>query len=203
MSCVKNMTKMINLSNFFKIKKNDIDILKKKKKPSIKIVIDTDKHTKSQQIEKSFYSFQQSEKTEVIPRVHISNLKTATNINWLNENNITHVLNLSGVSYTNFPNIIYKNINIPDAIDCSTKMYLAEGIPFIYDVIRNPTTCSILVHCELGISRSTFFVAAFLILYLNYTVDGALQQIRCVRPYADPNLGFMLSLYELEKNKKL
>ena len=56
-----------------------------------------------------------------------------------------------------------------------------------------------LVHCKLGVSRSTTFVIAYLIKYANLTTDEAFAFVKSKRSSIKPNDGFMRQLYMYEK----
>lgn len=58
---------------------------------------------------------------------------------------------------------------------------------------------SVLVHCRAGISRSATLAIAHLVRSSRQPVDQILESMRARRPAIDPNLGYMLSLYEWEK----
>ena len=58
----------------------------------------------------------------------------------------------------------------------------------------------ILVHCQLGISRSTSCVIAYMIKYMGYTTMNALEHIKKKRPQVMPNFGFLQQLMVYEKN---
>ena len=58
----------------------------------------------------------------------------------------------------------------------------------------------ILVHCQLGISRSTTCVIAYFIKYLGYTAMSALNFIKKKRTQVMPNFGFLNQLMIYEKN---
>jgi protein-tyrosine phosphatase len=61
----------------------------------------------------------------------------------------------------------------------------------------------ILVHCYQGRSRCVAIVIAYLMKYLNYSLDNALNAIRQVRPSAQPNTGFMKQLRDFESSLRL
>ena len=58
----------------------------------------------------------------------------------------------------------------------------------------------ILVHCQMGISRSTSCVIAYMIKYMGFTTMSALEFIRKKRPQVMPNIGFLQQLTNYEKN---
>ena len=57
---------------------------------------------------------------------------------------------------------------------------------------------NILIHCQLGISRSTACLIAYMIKYLGYTTLTALQFIKKKRPQVMPNFGFIQQLKNYE-----
>jgi protein-tyrosine phosphatase len=58
----------------------------------------------------------------------------------------------------------------------------------------------ILIHCYQGVSRASTICAAYMIQFLGYSVDDALECIRLCRPQASPNYNFMKSLRVLESH---
>ena len=62
---------------------------------------------------------------------------------------------------------------------------------------------SILIHCQLGISRSTTCLIAYMIKYLGYTTLSALQHIKRKRPQVMPNFGFIHQLKNYENKLKI
>ena len=57
----------------------------------------------------------------------------------------------------------------------------------------------VLVHCQLGISRSTSCVIAYMIRFMGYNTYGALDFIKKKRPQVMPNNGFLQQLSTYEK----
>jgi hypothetical protein len=57
---------------------------------------------------------------------------------------------------------------------------------------------NILVHCHMGISRSSAIVASYLIRQYTLTVEDAIEQIRMKRFRCRPNDGFLADLKCLE-----
>ena len=56
-----------------------------------------------------------------------------------------------------------------------------------------------LVHCKYGISRSVAFIIAYLIKYLKFSADSALEFLLKKRSKIKPNDGFMDQLREYER----
>jgi hypothetical protein len=64
---------------------------------------------------------------------------------------------------------------------------------------------NVLVHCHKGISRSVSFVIAYLIRKNGFTYDEALQYVKSIRPFVQPNEAFerQLRLFETRENPSL
>lgn len=62
---------------------------------------------------------------------------------------------------------------------------------------------NILIHCQLGISRSTTCLIAYMIKHLGYTTLSALQHIKRKRPQVMPNFGFIHQLKNYEDKLKI
>ena len=57
----------------------------------------------------------------------------------------------------------------------------------------------VLVHCFKGVSRSAAIICAYLIKYFHYSFEESLSLIRTVRPIANPNPHFSLTLKKYEE----
>ena len=75
--------------------------------------------------------------------------------------------------------------------------FLDKAVSFIEEAKNNNS--NILIHCQLGISRSTSCLIAYLIKAMNYTTMTALQFIKKKRRIVMPNYGFLEQLIKYEK----
>jgi len=80
------------------------------------------------------------------------------------------------------------------------KTFFKTGVEFI-DKVRKKGG-KVIVHCQVGKSRSVSMVIAYMILYMGYTYNQAYSHIKINRAIANPNYGFVKQLMELEKEKK-
>jgi len=101
--------------------------------------------------------------------------------------------------------------DLPD--DSQAKFLFSERLDQILEEIDDAVTDDItdlsirracLVHCAFGISRSAAVCAAWLMhssqdQHPPLSLESAMAQIRSVRPYAIPNIGFLASLRALEQ----
>lgn len=112
---------------------------------------------------------------------------------------INYVLNCAIECQESFgPDVKYCHLKLNDSPTFRILKYLDKASSFI-----NQAKCNngiILVHCQLGISRSTACVISYFIKYLGYTTMGALNFIKKKRTQVMPNFGFLNQLMTYEKN---
>ena len=77
-------------------------------------------------------------------------------------------------------------------------LVLNKIVDELHQRIESGTTC--FVHCQYGISRSSTIVAAYLIKYKNFTVQGAIDYLRSHRPQVSPKYYFVKLLEEYAKS---
>lgn len=144
---------------------------------------------------------QRSIMDEIINRLYLGNDIVAQDIDLLNQNKITHILNLTTNIPNRFEHIVYKKIVMLDISSQNIRQFFDESFEFIEESLKDPNH-SVLVHCNAGISRSTSFVIAYLLqkgLFRKYS--DALHYVRKRRPVVAPNYGFEKQLLRLEKNR--
>jgi protein-tyrosine phosphatase len=140
-------------------------------------------------------SFQSTNK--ITPHLYLGDAKIARSRYFLENNNIRGIINAT----TNEPNAHpesydYLRINIDD--DPSEQIF-----PFfqpVFEFIRRHYSLGhgVLVHCQMGVSRSATLVIAYLMIDGQKTLGEAFQQVKSVRQQMDPNEGFISQLRELE-----
>jgi len=112
---------------------------------------------------------------------------------------INYVLNCAVECLESFPSEVkYCHLKINDLPMFRILPYLDKAADFINQAEIN--NGKILVHCQLGISRSTSCVIAYMIKYKGYNLSSALEFIRKKRPQVMPNYGFLEQLTIYEKN---
>jgi protein-tyrosine phosphatase len=150
--------------------------------------------------------FQFSGINEIIEnKLYLSGDDVASNFNLLQEKQITHILNLT----SNFTNrfdghFVYKTIKKDDKLNENILKYFKDSFEFIENVFKQNSSNRVLVHCNMGVSRSPSFVIAYLMqkrLFNSY-LDSYEHVLKC-RDYIYPNLGFVAQLFQLEKRLKL
>ncbi|UJR20651.1 hypothetical protein I4U23_023773 [Adineta vaga] len=122
----------------------------------------------------------------------------ATNWKVVRDLQITHIINISYEHQCLFPDKIkYLHLQLEDMEDVQLKNRFHETIQFMTIAFENSSS-RILVHCNLGISRSTTVTLAYLMKTYNATLSEAFKFVRNRRPIICPNLGFLRQLIDYE-----
>ena len=131
----------------------------------------------------------------------------------LSKMGITHILNVAKeCSHDNdVQNIIVKKFDIVDHSDSDIHSIFDEAHKFINECLESKG--KILIHCQQGISRSTTVLISYLMKYGFVSLDdtkyepfgsyeSVSQYVRSRRSIVSPNLGFVFTLCEFEKELK-
>ena len=137
--------------------------------------------------------------TPIFNYLLLGNFNHASNIKELRQLKINYILNVAHDCHNyNLPDDIEElHLMIKDSEDFPIINYFEKGNEFINKCKLMGGTC--LVHCKLGVSRSTAFVIAYLIRYENLSTDEAFEFVKKKRTSIKPNDGFMKQLYIYEK----
>ena len=122
------------------------------------------------------------------------------NLSILQETNIGLIINAT----PRYPNhhekekdISYIRVRVNDEPSATLLPWfdgISERIQFTLSSNR-----SVFVHCQMGISRSSTLVMAYLMRYQQATRDMAYQHTKEIRPKVEPNIGFWAQLKEYEQ----
>ncbi|CAF3186126.1 unnamed protein product [Rotaria sp. Silwood2] len=141
------------------------------------------------------YSFKSTNK--ITENLYLGDAKIARSKYFLENNNIYGIINVT----TNEPNAYpesydYLRININDEPTEQVRPFFQ----IVFEFIRRHHNLghSVLIHCQMGISRSATLVIAYLMIDGHKTLGEAFQQVKSVREQIDPNEGFIRQLRELE-----
>jgi len=121
----------------------------------------------------------------------------ASNLEELNANGITHILNVTREIDNFFPAVFkYMNIREYDVEETDLLKYWDKTYSFVSDCIE--LGGKVLVHCKMGISRSASTVCAFAMKHFGWSLDQALEHTKQNRSIINPNNGFrhQLCVYE-------
>jgi len=129
----------------------------------------------------------------IIPRLYLSDLRTARDEDIVSHFGITHIISILEKPPV-FPNSMehIKRLHIPleDSAFADLLQHLPETTAFIQTTLDENPDNKILVHCQMGISRSAAVVSAYLIATTNMIPTEAIDFVREKRSIACPNIGF-------------
>eukprot|EP00184_Porphyridium_aerugineum_P005428 CAMPEP_0184706826 /NCGR_PEP_ID=MMETSP0313-20130426/36957_1 /TAXON_ID=2792 /ORGANISM="Porphyridium aerugineum, Strain SAG 1380-2" /LENGTH=1349 /DNA_ID=CAMNT_0027168393 /DNA_START=278 /DNA_END=4328 /DNA_ORIENTATION=- len=139
-----------------------------------------------------------SQMSVIRPYMLVGNEVCARNIDELEKNHVSHIVNLSAMSETNHyqDKFQYLAIRILDSEDEDLTSILMDICCFVDEAREQGSSC--LIHCYQGVSRSCSAAIAYLMLREGMTFDAAYKLVVTCRPVAAPNAGFVDQLVRLE-----
>ncbi|XP_054770573.2 dual specificity protein phosphatase 12-like [Lytechinus pictus] len=136
---------------------------------------------------------------EIIPRLWLGDMQAAESLNFLHDKKISHVLSLINVPIT-VPSDAIKHIrvNIRDQPGEDLLLHVEGILAFLDDGLDPAKEGGVLVHCAMGVSRSSSAVIAYIMYKEKCPLMTALKKVVEIRPQTCPNTGFMeqLKLFE-------
>jgi len=115
--------------------------------------------------------------------------------------NYTHIVCATqfGTAAAFYPDrFVYETVAVQDDAAADIESAFDRVASFIDQAVQ--AKGRVLVHCNQGRSRSVALLCAYLMRYRQMTLARALQTIRCHRPIAQPNEGFMRQLERYERS---
>lgn len=139
-----------------------------------------------------------SELNEVIKNLYITNYYTANNEELLKSYNIKNVVSL-------YPNLLSQDFNqlyieIDDVISANIEQYFQKSYDFIDKALENGER--VVVHCHMGISRSSSIVIYYLMKKFGIPYEKAYNFLKTKRYIIQPNLGFVKQLLNADEKLK-
>jgi len=140
-------------------------------------------------------------------KLYLTNYIGASNLEELQTNKITHIINITDIIENYFENHFkYLKISIPDSHNITITDYFPTTFEFIDNAINNGGR--VLVHCFAGKSRSASIIIGYLMKQEKINFEGetpltptplqafenALQIVQRIRPCVEPNLAFCTQL---------
>jgi len=143
---------------------------------------------------------------EVYPNIYVGDAASAKNKTFLRLMGITHVLNTAEGSrfgqvdtghtyYRDMPNIRYMGFPMTDHPSKDISRYFYIAAKFIDNAVSSGG--KVLVHCQMGISRSSTCAIAYLMIYRKMSAADAIRTVRLRRDIR-PNDGFLQQLADLD-----
>ncbi|XP_044152708.1 protein phosphatase Slingshot homolog isoform X1 [Bufo gargarizans] len=131
--------------------------------------------------------------SEIFPYLYLGSEWNASNLEELQKNKVTHILNVTREIDNFFPETFtYLNIRVLDEESTNLLQYWKETHSFISIARRQGTR--VLVHCKMGVSRSASTVIAYAMKEYEWTFEDALKHVKERRSIVQPNAGFLRQL---------
>ncbi|KAM5141500.1 protein phosphatase Slingshot homolog 3 [Mantella aurantiaca] len=131
--------------------------------------------------------------SEIFPYLYLGSEWNASNLEELQKNRVTHILNVTREIDNFFPETFqYLNIRVLDEESTNLLPYWKETHSFISKAKRQDT--SVLVHCKMGVSRSASTVIAYAMKEYEWTLEQAMKHVKERRSIVQPNAGFLRQL---------
>mmetsp|Transcript_29346 Transcript_29346/g.32604 ORF Transcript_29346/g.32604 Transcript_29346/m.32604 type:complete len:150 (-) Transcript_29346:281-730(-) len=135
---------------------------------------------------------------EVLPGLFLGSRSDANDKKALDKNKITHIVMICDTMP--FPPFVdcfkYKVLTFWDNEKTNIREHFQECNIFISEAPENKGR--VLVHCGAGASRAPTIVIAYVMNVEGYDIKQAIDHIRTVRPFVEPNDGFMKQLKTYE-----
>ena len=137
--------------------------------------------------------------SHIFPWIYLGDYINANNNEEIKILKIKYILNCAKeINIFNLPNDVkYCHLDIIDNTKTNLIQYFDKAFAFIETARKNKA--NILIHCKLGISRSTSILIAYMIKYFGFNVKKALEYIKAKRKQVNPNQGFMFQLFNFER----
>ena len=128
----------------------------------------------------------------IYKNIYLGDYRAAENENYLKMYDILSVVNCAAELGNDYKDIKSYELYLYD-MPSERIIPLFESA---YDFVKRHLNHNILVHCYMGISRSTSFVIFYLMKENGWDYNTCIEFIRNKRPIADPNYGFESQLKE-------
>ncbi|GMI21926.1 hypothetical protein TrRE_jg5651, partial [Triparma retinervis] len=139
--------------------------------------------------------------TSITPYLYVCGAKIAADFSALKSSGITHILNASGVNLPNYHSstgsFTYLKLNLLDHRSQDISWFFLRAVSFIHSCRSSRGVCA--VHCTQGVSRSAALAIAYLMVVEGMTYREGFDHVKGRRKVANPNVGFICNLLELER----
>ncbi|PKK16731.1 hypothetical protein A306_00000311, partial [Columba livia] len=131
--------------------------------------------------------------SRVFPHLYLGSEWNAANLEELQQNRVTHILNVAREIDNFFPALFtYMNVRVYDEETAQLLPHWNDTFLFLSRVRASGGRA--LVHCRMGLSRSAATVLAYAMKEFGWSLERALRHVRHCRPGVLPNPGFMRQL---------
>ncbi len=121
----------------------------------------------------------------------------ATNEKVVKTLKLTHILNIGSEHDNAFPDDIqYYNVRVPDENSSNLYGRFVKMVSFMHSGLEEGG--KVLVHCNLGASRSATAIIAYFMYTRKWSIETAFEYVKARRPVIGPNRGFLKQLSDFE-----
>eukprot|EP00055_Hartaetosiga_balthica_P004799 m.13124 g.13124 ORF g.13124 m.13124 type:complete len:369 (+) comp4112_c0_seq1:45-1151(+) len=132
-------------------------------------------------------------------KLYLGSWATASKRHVLDDLSITHIVNATQTCDSPFQDELnYIQCPIDDAIGENISEYFDKSLEFIRAAFADEKR--VLVHCKMGMSRSSTFVLLYLMEERKMTLKKAMDFVVQQRPYINPNPAFLFQLMHREEH---
>eukprot|EP01083_Nonionella_stella_P065820 172797_1 len=145
---------------------------------------------------------------EILPFLYLSTFSATERYDELKRLQITHIINLSNAKketptakHLELFDVMY--LPLPDEENYNIRTVLETCVFYIHKLQTNDSNnnSKIVVNCSAGKSRSASIVIGYCMVHKQMNLDEAYQYVLNIKPNIEPNLGFIQTLMDLEKNQ--
>ena len=139
------------------------------------------------------------ESSQIASNLYLGCINAALDQPFLRRAGVTGIVNATVNGVNGFPESYeYLRVSIND----SSSERIGLFFPSVFDFIQRHRTAghAVLVHCQVGVSRSATLVLAYLMMSEQQTLGEVYRRVQHIRPQIDPNPGFIKELRELERS---
>jgi len=142
--------------------------------------------------------------TFIIDNIYLGNSFNASHYYKLKKYKIKHIINITNEIknyYEDNKDFNYIRIPIFDREKDSVSQFLKKCVE-MFEYLRKQNG-NILIHCYMGSSRSVIITMLYLIVYHKMETMQGLEFIKEKRDIVNPNMKFLIELFNFRKNLKL
>ncbi|KAK2945932.1 putative Protein-tyrosine-phosphatase MKP1 [Blattamonas nauphoetae] len=135
----------------------------------------------------------------IFPFLYLGSRTVASTFEILEQNSITHILNLSVKVFPNYFPDQFSYVAVP--LNDDPNEDILSFLPYAVHLIETVRLKQgrVFTHCHLGVSRSAAIVIGYVMWYCSVGYEAAFEYVHGIREIVRPNFGFVAQLGEWEK----
>lgn len=126
----------------------------------------------------------------IVDNLYLGNICAAHNLAWLREKNISVIFNMASewqpVEYAGIRVVYFPFEDTTTLDEKETRRYINKAVSALIDINERDMP-NILIHCNMGISRSATIIIRYLQIMHDMSYREALSLVKKLRPTVKPN----------------